>query len=404
MARTRHEAVINALSHRAGNLYVNALAVLGQHAWAIDETGMLETTRLDICNESGIVDQEIKEINAIVVPEDLLQIHGYAPPKKSKGAVRLVYKNVNGLDNGLCCNQKIERSKEIHNELKVDVAAYCKHKLNMRQKKNGNGFNGEMAVQSIVAHNVHENVGKVQQGGTSLILFGQLTEQFDHNKSGKDPTGLGWWTVMTLKGEGIQTRIVCGYNPCGNTKLNSRTSYQQQRRYFVTQKNDLTCPRKRFHDNLIEQITKWRGKGDQIIVCMDANKHIYKKSIGCSLTNQEGLNMQEVVGEFTGKKLWPTFFRGTKPIDGVWATDDLVVTHACVMPVGYGVDDHQMFVVNFQAASLVREAPFRVKQFSSRRLNTKVSSGTTKNYLAQLKENLSQHKLIKKLGNPHICY
>jgi hypothetical protein len=96
---------------------------------------------------------------------------------------------------------------------------------------------------------------------------------------------------MTLKGEGIQTRIVCEYNPCGNTKLNSGTLYQQQRKYFVTQKNDLTCPRKCFHDNLIEQITKWCGKGDRIIVYMDANKHIYKKSIGHSLTNQEDLNI-----------------------------------------------------------------------------------------------------------------
>jgi hypothetical protein len=173
MGITRHETVINALSHRAGNLYVNALAVLGQHAWAIDETGMLETTWLDICNESEIVDQEIKEINAIAVPEDLLQIHGYAPPQKSKGTVRLVYKNVNGFNNQLCGNQKVERSKEIHDELEVDVAAYCKHMLNMRHKKNGNGFNqlfkgGEAAVQSIVAHNVHKNVGKVQQGGDTL--------------------------------------------------------------------------------------------------------------------------------------------------------------------------------------------------------------------------------------------
>jgi hypothetical protein len=220
---------------------VNASAVLGQHAWAIDETGTLETTRLDICNESEIVDQEIKKINAIAVPEDLLQIHRYSPPKKSEGTVRLVYKNVNRFDNRLCCNQKVERSKEIHNELKVDVAAYCEHKLNMRHKKNGNGFNqlfkgGEVVVQTIVAHNLHENVGKVQQGGTSLILFGQLTEQLDPNKGRKDPTDPGWWTVMTLKGEGIQTRIVCRYNPCGKTKFNSGTSYQQQWRYFVTQK------------------------------------------------------------------------------------------------------------------------------------------------------------------------
>jgi hypothetical protein len=81
----------------------------------------------------------------------------------------------------------------------------------------------------------------------------------------------------------------------------------------VTQKKDLTCPRKCFHDNLIEQLTKWREKGDSIILCMDANKHIYKKSIERSLTNQEGLNMQEVVGEYTGKKLGPTFFTGQSP-------------------------------------------------------------------------------------------
>jgi hypothetical protein len=193
-----------------------------------------------------------------------------------------VYKNVNNFDNQLCCNQKVERSKEIHSKLEVDIAACCEHKLNMRHKKNGNGFNqlfkgGEAAVQLIVAHNEHKNAGKVQQGGTSLILFGQLTEQLDPNKSGKDPTGLGRWTVMTMKEEGIQRRIVCRYNPCGNTKLNSGTLYQQQWRYFVTQRNNLVCPRKGFHNNLIEQITTWQGEGEQIIVCMDANKHIYKK-------------------------------------------------------------------------------------------------------------------------------
>ncbi len=52
----------------------------------------------------------------------------------------------------------MERAREIHNDLEVDMAAYCKHKLNMRHKKNVNGFNtlfkgGEAAIQSIVAHN-----------------------------------------------------------------------------------------------------------------------------------------------------------------------------------------------------------------------------------------------------------
>ncbi len=92
-------------------------------------------------------------------------------------------------------NEKVEQSKEIHNNLEVDIAVYCEHKLNMKHKQNVNCVDqlfkgGEVAIQLIVAHNVHENIGMTQQGGTSLLLFGHLMDQLDHNKSGKAPTGL----------------------------------------------------------------------------------------------------------------------------------------------------------------------------------------------------------------------
>ena len=67
---------------------------------------------------------------------------------------------------------------------------------------------------------------------------------------------------------------------------------------------------------------------------MNANKHIYRKIMGKTLTALEGLAMKEVVGSFTGKQLEATFFQGTKPIDGVWARNNIVVTGACVMPAG----------------------------------------------------------------------
>jgi hypothetical protein len=193
------------------------------------------------------------------------------------------------------------------------MAAYCEHQLNMRHNKNVNGFNqlfkgGEAAVQSVVAHNAHENVGRIQQGGTSMLLFGLLTEQLDYNETGKDTSGLGRQTVMTLKGDGVRTRVVCGYKPCGSGKLNSGTTYQQQRRYFVTKEKNLTFPRKRFHDDLMRQLEKWHLEGDRLIVCMDANEDIYRKSLGKSLTRMDGLNMLEVVGEFTGKRIGSTFF------------------------------------------------------------------------------------------------
>ena len=112
---------------------------------------------------------------------------------------------------------------------------------------------------------------------------------------------------MTLKGEGVQTRVVCGYNPCYNKNSNSSTSHQQHRRYFITKKGNLTCPRAKFREDLVAQLKKWRKEGDHLIVCLDANKHIYKKSIGKALTDIDGLAMREVVGDFTRQPFVPTY-------------------------------------------------------------------------------------------------
>jgi len=46
--------------------------------------------------------------------------------------------------------------------------------------------------------------------------------------------------------------------------------------------------------------------------------------------------MREVVGAFTNQPVGPMFFRGSKPIDGVWATSDISVCNAAIMKAGYG--------------------------------------------------------------------
>ena len=110
------------------------------------------------------------------------------------------------------------------------MVAYSEHRQNLKHKDNNNGFSqlfngGEAEVRSVVGHNVHENVSRVQQGGTSLLLFGELVQQLDFQQSGCDDTGLGRWSVMTLVGEdGFKTRMVCGYNPCYNKSPARRIS------------------------------------------------------------------------------------------------------------------------------------------------------------------------------------
>jgi hypothetical protein len=209
MQTTSHRVVLKSLSHRA--IFGNGKADKApMHAWSIDDTGMLDTTEMASSSDIDTLEQEIREFNSITFPEEVLQVNGYAPPKKAEGIICLVYKNVNVLSNCLCRNKKVDRMKEFHDELKVDMVAYCEHNLNMKHKKNVNGFNqlfkgAEAAIQSILAHNVHKNIERTQQGGTSLILFGHLTEQLDHNESGKNPTGLRRWMVMTIQGNRVQT-------------------------------------------------------------------------------------------------------------------------------------------------------------------------------------------------------
>ena len=78
----------------------------------------------------------------------------------------------------------------------MDVVAYSEPRLNCKHKDNRNGlsqmFRGrEAEIRSIAVNNVHENVGRIQEGGTRMLLYGPLVYQFDFEHSGKDDTGLG---------------------------------------------------------------------------------------------------------------------------------------------------------------------------------------------------------------------
>jgi hypothetical protein len=142
----------------------------------------------------------------------------------------------------------------------------------------------------------------------------------------------------------------------------------------------------------VTQLQRWRNSGDRLIVCLDANADIYKKDLGQALVNPDGLNMGEVVGDFTGKLIGPTFFCGQKPIDGVWATKDLQVVNACVMPSGFGVGDHRLFVVDFCTQSLVGASPPKVVRVAGRRLNTSIPH-VAERYVAMLERLTEEHRL-----------
>jgi hypothetical protein len=55
---------------------------------------------------------------------------------------------------------------------------------------------------------------------------------------------------------------------------------------------------------------QWQAAGKPLVLCLDVNENIYRAELGQQLTDLHGLGMQEVVGNFTGKRLGVTFFQG----------------------------------------------------------------------------------------------
>ena len=124
-------------------------------------------------------------------------MHGVLLGRKEEGITRLLYKNANGIRNRLGGNKKLDKAKDLINELGANLVAYNEHHQNLWHKDNRNDWNqlfrwGEADVRSVVAHNVHEadRIGWVQERGTGLLMFGPLTEYLDMPGSEKDITGL----------------------------------------------------------------------------------------------------------------------------------------------------------------------------------------------------------------------
>ncbi len=117
--------------------------------------------------------------------------------------------------------------------------------------------------------------------------------------------------------------------------------------------------------------------------------------MGRELTDLHNLGMKEVVGEFTTKRLGVTYFRGSAPIDAVWATSDVTVVNACVMPVSYGVGDHCLFVMDFATALLVGAGCLQQIIWPAlRHLNTRIA-GCALRYNNALRQNILWHCLLE---------
>ena len=110
------------------------------------------------------------------------------------------------------------------------------------------------------------------KGGFRFLRVSNLQE-FSGQK-GKDPTNLGQWCWVRLRGKlKTHVRFVLAYRP--NSSLGPNTVYAQQVQYFWDHK-DIPNPNlvDLFDRDLLKHLKKWIEGGDQIVLGIDANTSV----------------------------------------------------------------------------------------------------------------------------------
>ena len=66
------------------------------------------------------------------------------------------------------------------------------------------------------------------------------------------------------------------------------------------------------------------------------------------------------------------------------------------MPVGYGVGEHGLFLVDFTAASFIGEYPTTIGRSAAQKMNTRIEC-CADDYNAELGKNIRSHRMMEKI-------
>ena len=186
-----------------------------------------------------------------------------------------------------------------------------------------------------------------QQGGVFTGITGSMSEVVI--ASGSDPTGLGRWNWIQLKGQSSSTYIITAYQ-CAESKTTVGTVFMQRARY-LKRCNISICPRKHFIQDLVQFITHILGENNKVIVAADINEHVIDgvlprelKNLGLVEAHVKKFNLPGPASHITGRL----------PIDGVWVSNDATPTAVSVFPHKFGVGDHRAILVDFNLDQLIQ--------------------------------------------------
>jgi Endonuclease/Exonuclease/phosphatase family len=179
-------------------------------------------------------------------------------------------------------------------------------------------------------------------GGTAVILVNKLVNRKTNVII--DQTGLGRWSGSTFALPLSKLHVITCYRPNIDNKINSNTTYQQQRGILQQQGQDNPNPSLQMLTDLVKLVQTLQQQQDTVIVMWDANAPLSHKLIQDFQTKTELISLlQETPTNFS------TYTRGTKVIDHILGSKSLLplITKSGYLPFygGAWLSDHRpMFI------------------------------------------------------------
>ena len=332
---------------------------------------------------------------------------------RASGSTRVVFQNVNGIPY-LATNSKQSQIQDWLKSEQVGIALLAETNTHWPSLPEGHGWNdrmrevGKKGYFTSVANNRHQSrsgaTSFFQQGGTAVSVLNEAAHTA--KSSGCDPTGLGRWSFVRLRGkqfrptapsmDGLQDEptegpsqdliVISAYrpNPPGDGES---TVWAQHRLYFNERQHVQGTdgrkrqrrinPRTAFVTDLVTAIRQWRSEGCEIILGVDANEDLSSLGPTSFRYKLQQAGMTEAILQRHGPKTVATYQRNTKnqPIDGIFTSSGVSV----LLGGYYGFDeffdcDHRGLWIDINLHETLGGYSPQKSSFKARKLNLNDSS------------------------------
>ena len=254
-----------------------------------------------------------------------------------------------------------------------------------------------------------------QWGGCSATLLNEVAHS--SRSSGADPTGLGRWAWVKLRGRSRPSSsdspaqdsatmvskdlvVLSAYRP-NRKSPHSGSVWMRQRLHWLSAGLDID-PREKFTLDLMEEIEKWRSEGCEIILGIDANEDLSLNHPTSFRQLMRNIGLTEAIlarhhGPYPATQQANS---SNSPIDGIFVSPGVAVLGG-----GY-LDFHQYFQSDHRGiwldinldSTLGRVRPQRA--FPTRRLNT-LDGRSVRRYLSTAEAGYLEFDIPRRLAHLH---